>query len=521
MGPQIGEAPRRASLAAVDTVVALDVSQSMAVRDVEPDRLHAAQRAIEQLAEQLAGGRMGLSLFAASSVSRYPLTADTKVLGAALDTSGRGFKLNPGSSLRAALQGAAALLPTGPAPRPRAIVVISDGEDLSPELPLIDPLRQRNIVVFALGVGTTTGGPIPIYDDKNRLIQYVVNANGTQVTSRLDEGRLAAIAEQGGGTYWRYDGEPSVRALAAALHAIDPGTSTAERGVAPEDRYQLFLGLAVAALLAEWLLDERRAMPRPALRRARPRRRVPAVVGAALLLLASCGPTDPLASDVDAANDLYLREPAAAVERYRALAAARPTSPEIAINLANALAKTGDYDKALVQYSRAIDLAKGSTRAIAFYDRGFALFREGRLLEARGSFVEALRLEPGDREAKFNIEVIDRLLRRIEQSVPGAQSPRAQPSGPPSDQQQPGGSPAPGASAPPGQAAGTPPPGAPATPGGAPPPSVQSALNDFRKDLTVDEALRLLDALKGEQRGIEGLVEGTGVRRGGNVDVPY
>jgi hypothetical protein len=50
---------------------------------------------------------------------------------------------------------------------------------------------------------------------------------------------------------------------------------------------------------------------------------------------------------------------------------------------------------------------------------------------------------------------------------------------------------------------------------------VQTALNDFRKDLTVDEALRLLDALRNEQRGIEGLIDGTGVRRGGNVDVPY
>jgi len=50
---------------------------------------------------------------------------------------------------------------------------------------------------------------------------------------------------------------------------------------------------------------------------------------------------------------------------------------------------------------------------------------------------------------------------------------------------------------------------------------VQSALTDFRRDLTVDEAVRLLDALRGEQRGLPGLLEGTGIRRGGNIDVPY
>jgi hypothetical protein len=57
--------------------------------------------------------------------------------------------------------------------------------------------------------------------------------------------------------------------------------------------------------------------------------------------------------------------------------------------------------------------------------------------------------------------------------------------------------------------------------GPAQPESVQTALTDFRRNLTVDEALRLLDALRGEQRGLPALLEGTGVRRGGNVDVPY
>jgi hypothetical protein len=53
------------------------------------------------------------------------------------------------------------------------------------------------------------------------------------------------------------------------------------------------------------------------------------------------------------------------------------------------------------------------------------------------------------------------------------------------------------------------------------PQSVQGALTDFRRDLTAAEALRLLDALRAEQRGLHALLEGTGVRRGGNVDVRF
>ena len=523
LGPEIGETPRRATSGTVDTVIALDVSQSMAAQDVAPDRLHVAQQAIEEIGRDLAGARLGLTLFAGTSVTRYPLTADTKIVGPALDTSGRGFRMNAGSSLRAALQGAASLFPTDAAAnaRPKAIVLVSDGEDLSSELPLIEPLRQRNIAVLTLGVGTPEGAPVPIYDQSNKFIQFIVDANGTQVISKLDEGRLQSLATAAGGRYWRYQGDATAQELANTLRAIDAGGSATIGGVTPEDRYQIFLAIAVAALLVEWLLDERRPMPRPRLPHGRPsRRRVLGVVAGAIIFLGACGPSDPLASDVDAANDLYQRDPMAALERFRALAAARPASPEIAIDLANTYAKLGDYDRALVQYARGLDNAKGETRATAFYDRGNALFRQGRLLDARASYVEALRLDPTDRDAKFDIEIIDRLLRTVEQTLPRPVG-SAAPSAPPRPGQQGSGTSGPTGASGVGVPSGTPAPGASGAPQGTPPPSVQTALNEFRKDLTTDDALRLLDALRHEQRGIEGLIDGTGVRSGGNVDVPY
>ena len=524
LGPQIGEAPRRGVTASVDTMIALDVSQSMAARDLPPDRLHVAQEAVETLGQQLTGARVGLTLFAGSTALRYPLTADTKIVGAALDTSGRGFRLNPGSSLRAALVGAAAEFPTsGPAAtRAKAIVVISDGEDPAPDLPPLETYLTRNIHIFTLGIGTTQGGPVPVYDAKGQLLQMLVDANGTQVTSRLDETRLGQLASAGGGSYFRYDGEDSVRSLVTALRAVDPSAESTDAGVSPDDRYQLFLGLAVILLLAEWLIDERRAMPRPRLPRGgvAPRRRLLGAAAATLLLMAACGPSDPLAEEVDNANQVFLHDPAGAVTRYRDLQARRPSSPEIAIDLGNALAKLSDHDRALVEYGRGIDQAKGTTRAIGFYDRATSLFRLGRVVEARAAYVEALRIDPNDRDAKFNIEVIDKILELIRPQVPNPTSPPAQGSASPG-QQLPGGS---GATGPAGSAApgASPPPGAtgPTGPQGQPE-SVQNALTDFRRDLSIEDALKLLDALRGEQRGLPALLEGNGVRRGGNVDVPY
>jgi Ca-activated chloride channel homolog len=525
VGPQFGVVPRRGVSLAVDTVIALDVSQSMAVRDVETDRLHVAQRAIELLGQQLAGGRVGLILFAGASVVRYPLTADTKIVGPALDTSGHGFRVNPGSSLRVALQGAAALFPTTEAanPRAKAIVIVSDGEDPAPDLPPLDTYLERNIRVFALGIGTTTGGPVPVYDIKGQFQQMLVDANGSQITSRLDEGRLSKLASDGGGQYFRYDNEAAAASLANALRAIDTGAAPTESGVSPEDRYQIFLAIALGLLIVDWLIDERRPMPRPRVPRGRaaPRRRALGAASALLLLVVACGPADPIADELDAANQVFTHDPAGAVTRYRDLQSRRPTAPEISINLGTALAALGEHDRALVEYGRGIENAKGTTRAIAFYDRATSLFRLGRILDSRAAYVEALRLDPNDRDAKFNVEIIDRILGVLRQQVPNATASPSPNTQAPGQSQQPAGSA--GASAPTGSGApgASAPPGATASTGAGEPASVQSALTDFRRNLTVEEALRLLDALRGEQRGLPALLEGTGVRRGGNVDVAY
>src|SRR5207253_3970296 len=90
----------------VDLVVALDVSQSMAVKDVQPDRLHAARDAIRSLVQAVPGTRVALVLFGANGILRYPPTTDPAVITDALDSPGRTFRPTNGSSLRAAIDAA-------------------------------------------------------------------------------------------------------------------------------------------------------------------------------------------------------------------------------------------------------------------------------------------------------------------------------------------------------------------------------------------------------------------------------
>lgn len=545
-GPYVDVVEREVVQSGVDVVVALDVSQSMGVRDVEPDRLRAAKEFIHRLGEELTQSRVSLVLFAGVGIQRYPFTADPAVLGEALESIGGGFKpTQGGSSLAAAVD--AAVLAFAPeareSQRSKAIVLIGDGEDLSGVAPSIEAVRASNTRLFTIGVGTTSGGPVPSYDRFGRFNAYLKHSDGRQIISRLEESTLRALAEGTGGQYLRLEsGLGTVNSLVMELRRLDATQLEGGEGSSiPDDRYQIFLALAVAILVIEELISDRRRMPRPrSLRAPRVRQRFriprPALGRAQLLALIAASALASSACSEVAANEadrLYLAgDHSAALERYRELIAEEPGIVELRVNAGNALHQLGDYAEANEEYAYAAREGTSAIAAVARYQAGNTLFRLGELEEAREAYKDALRLDPGDRDAKFNLEILSGLLRDQEAELPQqGQSDSSAPgneSGQPSQQQ---GQPGPGASGAPG-AGQSPQPGQSGEPGepgqegpqgqGEPEtssgqfaPSLSEILTDFRSSLTPEEALRLLDALLADQRGIEVLLEGVELPRGG------
>jgi tetratricopeptide (TPR) repeat protein len=181
-----------------------------------------------------------------------------------------------------------------------------------------------------------------------------------------------------------------------------------------------------------------------------------------------------------------------------------------------------EYSRALPDYAKAIDLGSADLRAIAQYDRGNTLYRLGRLEDARDAYRESLRLEPKDRDAKFNLELVQRLLdAKTQVPRPGQNAPGATGA---SGGQGGSGASGPAASAEPGpQQPGTPTdrqgdPTSDRAPNQAPPTDLRGALSDFRTGLSLDDALRVLDALQGQQRGVEQLLEGRRTGTGPNPE---
>lgn len=522
-GPYVDLRTRGARRLGVDLVLAIDVSQSMATRDVDPDRLRAARHVAQALGEKMLGSRLSLVLFAGQGTVRYPATTDPRIVGDVLDNSAKGVHLQQGSSLAAAIQSALAAFPPDETARGRAIVLVSDGEVTLGSSPDVATLQDRGIQLFAVGVGTPSGGQIPTYDAvTGNFTGYLRGGDGQPIVSKLDESGLRELATSSGGAYWRYAGDDAVIAeLASRLRSLEATELVENAGSVPDEKSQWFVAVAVVALLLERFLPDRRRMPAPrdpraAPRPARRRRLLGLAIGSSMLWAVACG-SDAARSLEDANARFAAARYPDALAAYRDVQASAPDAPELAVNVGNTLHMLGDFAHALPEYAHAIDVAPPEIRAIAQYDRGNTLFRLGRLEDARDAYREALRLDPNDHDAKFNLEVVERALglRRSGQNGQPGQSGAPRASAGPSGGQgasgasgPPSGSPQPGQGQPGGPSQDQQPPANDRDPGDAPPQDLRSALNDFRKGLTLDDALRVLDALDGQQRGVVQLLEG-------------
>lgn len=532
-GPYVDVVERNVTQSGIDVVIALDVSQSMAVRDVDPDRLRAAKQFVQRLGDDLKQSRVALVLFAGEGITRYPATADPRVLGETLDSVTTAFRPPGGSSLRSGVDAAlkAFSQEARESARRKAVILLTDGEDTTAQTPDVEALKARNIRVFTIGVGTPSGGPIPTYDRSGRFTGFLQRTSGEQIVSKLMEPPLRSLAERSDGRYWRLSGFQTVNEVATELARLDATSmGEVEGGTLPDDRYQPFLALAILLLVIEGLISERRGMPRPSwLRmpkvRTRSRLALPAFAARALPAIVAAALVSSACSQVSVsdADRLYLEgDPNGALERYRALIKERPGTAELHVNAGNALHMLGRYDEALASYETGAREGTASVRAVALYQRGNTLFRLGKLEEAREAYKDALRIAPADRDAKFNIEIIDRTLRPQEQQPQSGQpmpdssgSPGA--SGPPGEGQnspssaspQPGASPGTGEQQPgPPGSEGPQASGPPSSTGEQTGPSLAEALRQFRSRLSPEEALRLLDALFRDQRGVEVLLEG-------------
>jgi Ca-activated chloride channel homolog len=106
----------------------------------------------------------------------------------------------------------------------------------------------------------------------------------------------------------------------------------------------------------------------------------------------------------------------AAEQQYRKALAADPTNETAQYNLANALQKQKRYDEAIqVLGQLAQHTNKPNLKSAAFYNQGVAYTKQKDLQNSIEAYKNALRLNPADQEARENLELAFRELKKQQQ----------------------------------------------------------------------------------------------------------
>lgn len=183
----------------LELVVALDISNSMNSRDINPEisRLEIAKRALTQLVNNLHGEKIGVTLFANSAFVQLPLTRDYSAAKLFIQEIESGMISSQGTNIAEALEVSADMF--SKEITTKGIILVTDGEnhERSPD-DILKKIKDSKIQLSVLGIGTTKGGLIPKNPNRPEL-GYKSDALGKTVISKLNSIYLQSIAQKGGG----------------------------------------------------------------------------------------------------------------------------------------------------------------------------------------------------------------------------------------------------------------------------------------------------------------------------------
>lgn len=243
----------------LDIVIALDTSKSMLASDVKPNRLERSRLALKDLVGHLNGDRIALVAFAGTAFLQCPLTVDYNGFLLSLEDVTTATIPRGGTSLAGAIQEARKAFEGG-INKYKVLIIITDGEDHEGDpLRAAEEAKKEGIMVFCIGIGTKEGEIISVPKEDGGS-EYVKDARGNVIKSRLDEQALEKIALATGGSYIRSTStEFGLEFLyKEKLSKMEKREFASKLSKLYEERFQFPLAAAIVLLLLEASITERK-----------------------------------------------------------------------------------------------------------------------------------------------------------------------------------------------------------------------------------------------------------------------
>ncbi|MQT14985.1 VWA domain-containing protein [Segnochrobactrum spirostomi] len=390
------------------TVIVMSLAQSMNATDQSPSRLARARHKAEDILSRMRGGQVGLVVYADAPFVAAPLTEDGKVITQMMPELSTNLMPVFNDRPDLAIARATELLKNAEAPSGR-IVLLTDGTGEKPELTLeaAKAAAKAGYSVNVIGVGTDAGATYLAFDGTP-----VQGADGKRLTTRLNEAGLKSLAAAGDGRFSVLtpgDGDLDT-VLAASANPV-AGGPLKDSGLKADDWRDMgpwlvlvLLALAPIAFRRGWIAVALIAVPlssgliAPAARAQDAQQENTAAPATP----PSAEPASATGSAASAWRNLWKTPDQQAADAFTkgeyGVASQQFQDPAWQ---ASALYKKGDYAKAASAFKAGPD---------PDYNRGNALAKAGELEDAVKAYDAALKVDPANADAKFNRDLVQKLI---------------------------------------------------------------------------------------------------------------
>jgi Ca-activated chloride channel family protein len=359
--PQWGANWEKAETKGIDVMIALDTSKSMLAEDITPNRMERSKLAILDLLGTVEGDRIGLIAFAGDAFLQCPLTLDYQAFRHTLSAIDTNSIPVGGTNIAAAIDEAESYFEQ--TENARIMILITDGEDLEASgLQRAREAAANGTRILTVGVGSSEGELIPIRNASGGT-DYLRDASGNPVSTRLDDATLRQIADASNGLYAPIG--PTGSGLERVYQFCLAQMPEEERSESPQripiERFHWPLVLAIILLIAESLLTTRR--------------RLGGSSGNLLLTAAILG-SFYFGNPVEAgpAREAYKAFEEGSFEEsltlYRDAVIEEPDDPRLLYNLAVSAYRAGNLDEAISSFESTLRLADLGLQEKAFHNLG-------------------------------------------------------------------------------------------------------------------------------------------------------
>lgn len=402
--PQLGTKISHEKRMGIETIICMDISNSMLAEDVTPSRLDRAKMMVENLVDHFTNDKIGLIVFAGEAFVQLPITSDYVSAKMFLSSINPSMLSTQGTDIAAAITMASHSF-TQEENIGKAIIVITDGEDHEGgALEAAKEAKERGMNTYVLGVGSPNGAPIPTGTG-----DYMKDNSGQTVMSALNEDMCRQLADAGSGAYIHV--ENNSNAQEQLDNELDKLAKKETSSTIYSDYDEQFQAVAIIVLLLLILEVCILEIKNPMLKNVSLFKRSKKVAAVGILLLVAVGMQ--AQSDrkmIRQGNKLYRKGNVAEAEvSYRKAVERNERNAQANYNLGNALMGQRKDSLAITQLEKAAKLETNPLRrAQAYHNMGVICQQHRMFGEAIEAYKEALRNNPTDNETRYNLALCKR-----------------------------------------------------------------------------------------------------------------